>query len=415
MTYVKVEPPESSADDEVMVEEHVPASPPAEEPEPITDYSAAAPMAAPGRTLLVGGLATATLLVTGLYQLAGIGGLVGGGAAVAGAGAAYVAHRRGNLFRKRPGRGGAGGDSATAGGSHRTRRGGRSGGAQAAHPSGAGNSRSRRGGKSRDGWNFPRGKSNWPGFRRSPAGGGPGSASTTSRHGGGRQKRFGRVRAWVDRRTGRAGGWQFRFRPDWSGTAARYHAWDSSTRIGLHALLARLVTRARRLLGKTASPTEQPDNQTVAGAQPGEASTAQQQTSQPTTPNPTHRIRSPRMDHVTYAATGENPLVLMSVEILNAASLYDVPRMMTVSEHLDSMFQVPENLALAFTRFGQRLQAAHPIHAVVVQEFAEVVKGFAAVIPATRQLAVTFKGVHADDIAKHDAPRVNEHKWDINA
>ncbi|MGV9383528.1 hypothetical protein ACWDRB_47480 [Nonomuraea sp. NPDC003707] len=411
MTYVKVEQQEQPAelDDEVTVEEHVPVPAPAEEPEPITDDGAISPAFAPGRTLLVGGLATATLLVTGLYQLAGVGGLVGGGAAVAGAGVAYVAHRRGGLFRNQRGRvrsGGAGGDASGSGSTRKARRAARSSGADATHrtPAGGGR-RSRRG--SGDGGPLRNFRYRKPHSRRETSGNG---TSAENRHGwrGGRE-RFPRtrqtVRAWANRRTGRL--WDGRRRL-WTGVtrvAGHLSAWDATTRIGLYALFTRLIARARRLLDKTPAPDAEAPT-----AQPEDAPTGQ-----PATPNPTQQMRSPRMTHVTYAATGENPLVLMSVEMLNAASLYDVPKMMTVAEHLDAMYQVPENIALAFTRIGQRLQAAHPIHQVVVQDFAEVVKGMAAVIPAARQLAVTFRGAHADDIARHDAPRVNEHKWDINA
>ncbi|MFC4014597.1 hypothetical protein ACFOY2_45755 [Nonomuraea purpurea] len=387
MTYVKVERPEEPADDgdEVTVEEHMPAPAPAEEePEPITDDGGASPAFAPGRTLLVGGLATATLLVTGLYQLAGVGGLVGGGVAAAGAGAAYVAHRRGTLFRKRPGRGGSGESASTEGGR-----------------------RSRRSGSGWAGLNFPRGKSH-SSDRRSAPRGGTGPASAASRHGG-RQERFDRVRragrdvrAWVNRRTGRRGGWRRRFG----------HAWDIATRLGLHALFTRLIARARRLLGKTPSPGS--------GDQPGtddkpQTSTPADSTPADSTPPRTERTTTVSGSRIIATSTADNPLVIMSAEMIGAASSYAVPDMMIVAEHLDALHQVGQNLTLAYQRFGARLQAAYPIHAAVVEHFQHLVKGSAALIPPAQQLATTFRLAHADDIARREKPRTNEHLWNMPA
>ncbi|MEU4331384.1 hypothetical protein [Nonomuraea dietziae] len=434
MTFVPVENLTDS-DDETAVEETPPPtieSAPAGSAQPTPTLSEGT-SSAPGRTALVGGLSTAVLVATGLYELAGVGGLAASGAAVVGGGALYVAHRRGALLRKRPGgREGATGGAAAS----RKSRAARASRAEAAHASPAGGRPARR--RSRLGRaaqeNFPYGKVRKARRSRgSTSRNGSSAASSTGRRSE-RTQRFVRARQagrtmarWVNRRTGRREhrtARTRRFRPAMSRLVARLHAWDTDTGLGLYALLARLVARARRLLGKSpaagqpgdaAEPTSTSEASPTGETPTGQPKPDQPKHDQPRTEPPAYRTRSPRMSSITYSAIGENPLVLMSVEMITAGTQYDVPRMMDLAAHMDAMYQVPENLAVAVTRFGQRLQATHPIHAAVIEEFAHVVKGFSAVIAPARQLAVTFRSAHAEDIARHDAPRVNEHKWDINA
>ncbi|WP_043641394.1 hypothetical protein [Nonomuraea candida] len=121
------------------------------------------------------------------------------------------------------------------------------------------------------------------------------------------------------------------------------------------------------------------------------------------------------MSRIIATSSADNPLVIMSAEMIGAASSYTVPDMMIVAEHLDALHQVGQNLTLAYQRFGARLQAAYPIHPAVVEHFGHLIKGSAALIDPAQQLAATFRQAHADDIARREKPRINEHLWNMPA
>ncbi|MER5649568.1 hypothetical protein [Streptosporangium sp. NPDC002524] len=434
MTYTKVDPPEQDdALEREDLDEPVIAEPPAEPPADTdtTDRSdrptsAARQQRGVTRETLVGGLSVAGITIAGLHQVAGIPGLIAGGAAVTAGGASYVAYR----YRRPRGRdhsGRRGADRSTTAspstsGGRRTKLGKSAGSVGSALRSlggrGGGGGGRRRGLFS--GNSGGSGRSGRSG--RSPFGGGKTPKAKTRAFDRAVRKAFDRA----DRKKGKQGKQAntrtaHRISQIWAArprlaVRERFSAWDAEMTSGLRALVAKVL----RWLGLAPEAPAAAENEeeakdqtkeeakTESDAGPEAAPAAESTPPEPPRPTTTSGIRiTPR----STAPMSTNPLVVASAELIPAAAGWGTEDMMIAAAHLKALHEVPFNTATALGILTDRLYDDYPIDRLVLEALRDLYTDQSKLITKAEGVSTLFSNVHRAEILRREKPRRGERKW----
>ncbi|MFF4413218.1 hypothetical protein ACFYY8_11860 [Streptosporangium sp. NPDC001559] len=125
----------------------------------------------------------------------------------------------------------------------------------------------------------------------------------------------------------------------------------------------------------------------------------------PSTPAPTAFRRR---------TVSNNPLAAATAELNGAASGYAPDDMWTVAREIEQLPEIPANVALALRTYTMRLQGGeYPIEAPVGEALHDLYAAMAQLVPLAEQVVTVFRTVHAADLARGDAPRTGEPKWDV--
>ncbi|MFI7533999.1 hypothetical protein [Streptosporangium sp. NPDC049376] len=109
-----------------------------------------------------------------------------------------------------------------------------------------------------------------------------------------------------------------------------------------------------------------------------------------------------------------NPLAAATAELNAAASGYAPDDMWTVAREIEQLPEIPANVALALRTYTMRLQSGeYPIEAPVGEALHDLYAAMAQLVPLAEQVVTVFRTVHAADLARGDAPRTGEPKWDV--
>ncbi|GAA2735978.1 hypothetical protein [Actinocorallia aurantiaca] len=147
-----------------------------------------------------------------------------------------------------------------------------------------------------------------------------------------------------------------------------------------------------------------------------DAPAAEQVPQQPTeAPNPQHSQRRTAHTHTTtrrFPMSG-SPLVIASAEMAAAASSYAPEDMWVVARDLDTLGEMPVNVATAVRVYTTRMEGEYPLHESVTEMLRQLHDGLAILGALADEIAVQFRAVHADDIKRDEAPRTNENLWNV--
>lgn len=107
------------------------------------------------------------------------------------------------------------------------------------------------------------------------------------------------------------------------------------------------------------------------------------------------------------------PLAAVAAEMNAAAAAHAPVDMFQVARELDQLREVPVGVGMAVRTYTQRLQAEYPIHPAVVDRIFQLYKQVADLVPIAEEISVLFRQVHAKDLQREQAPRTNEHAWNV--
>lgn len=104
-----------------------------------------------------------------------------------------------------------------------------------------------------------------------------------------------------------------------------------------------------------------------------------------------------------------------AAEMLGAALSYRPEGMMQVGNDFNRMPEAFRNIANAMQQMAQRAHDEDPIHPAILDQMQVVYQHLQSAAMAAEELGPAFRSLHAVDIARLQAPRVNEAKWDVSA
>jgi hypothetical protein len=119
----------------------------------------------------------------------------------------------------------------------------------------------------------------------------------------------------------------------------------------------------------------------------------------------------PRHTPATSMARPGNPLVTGAAALAEAASGYAPENMWAARDDLKVLGEMPVHVADAIRILTTRLEAEYPIHPSVTEILHQLHDAIAATGALADQAAALFETVHADDLKRAEAPRVNEQLW----
>jgi len=108
-----------------------------------------------------------------------------------------------------------------------------------------------------------------------------------------------------------------------------------------------------------------------------------------------------------------NPLAAHAQEMAVTAADYSVQSMMTVKGHMETLREYPLACATALRVWAEALHAHYPLNQPVLEILQQLYEGFAELVPIADEAATIFNTSHAADIARHEAPRTGEEKWNV--
>lgn len=111
-------------------------------------------------------------------------------------------------------------------------------------------------------------------------------------------------------------------------------------------------------------------------------------------------------------------LVDAAQQFATAAAAYSVDpdeagAMMQVKNDLTQLSDVNDHIAEGFRAWVTKLNDGYALHHSVLEALHAVYTAQLAVGVAVAQVPATFHVVHADDIARHEAPRTGERGWNV--
>ncbi|MDH2425809.1 hypothetical protein [Sphaerisporangium sp. TRM90804] len=221
-----------------------------------------------------------------------------------------------------------------------------------------------------------------------------------------------RLAKWADRLTGHrmSKAWAAAVTGGRRGAVAalqgRYRAWEVHTAAGLAAMAAWLTRPLRRRLAQRRAHRAQHES----GAVP-----ATPQPSPQASPGPVPTVRArPEISRPRRSILMSGlPLISASQEMVAVVSRHMPADMWFVEQELNQLFQVPEHVAMALRIYTQNLEAGYPIDARVTAMLGEFYAGIAKHSAMAQDLAAAFSTIHAEDIKRRLAPRINEALWNV--
>lgn len=163
------------------------------------------------------------------------------------------------------------------------------------------------------------------------------------------------------------------------------------------------------------APAEQ---QKTTDPAPAPAAPAAEQAPQQTTDGPAAQ-RSQRRAADTNTRNNRrfhmsgSPLVIASAEMAAAAAGYAPENMWVVARDLDTLGEMPVNVATAVRVYTTRMEGEYPLHESVTEMLRQLHDGLAMLGALADEIAVQFRNVHAEDIKRDEAPRTNEQLWNV--
>lgn len=102
-------------------------------------------------------------------------------------------------------------------------------------------------------------------------------------------------------------------------------------------------------------------------------------------------------------------------EMLGAAMVYAPEGMMQVGNDFAKLPEAFRNVANAMQKMAQRAHDQDPIHPSILDMMQGIYQKLQEAATLSEELAPAFRNLHAVDIQRLEAPRINESRWDVSA
>lgn len=103
-----------------------------------------------------------------------------------------------------------------------------------------------------------------------------------------------------------------------------------------------------------------------------------------------------------------------AAEMLGAAMVYHPEGMMQVGNDFAKMPEAYRNIANAMKTMAQRAHDEDPLHAQITDQMFQVYQKLQEAAQLSEELGPMFRNLHNVDIARIEAPRRGEAKWDVS-
>ncbi|MCC5582078.1 hypothetical protein IMZ11_41425, partial [Microtetraspora sp. AC03309] len=129
------------------------------------------------------------------------------------------------------------------------------------------------------------------------------------------------------------------------------------------------------------------------------------------------RGRRPYTAPTTYTRRNRtmsaNPLAAAAADLNAVAAAHAPVDMWQVARELDQLVEVPANVAMALRTYTSRLQGEYPIDPVVIDALGQLYAAHGQLVAMADEIGPLFRRIHAEDLKREEAPRVNEAAWNV--
>jgi hypothetical protein len=108
-----------------------------------------------------------------------------------------------------------------------------------------------------------------------------------------------------------------------------------------------------------------------------------------------------------------NPILTAAAEMNAVAASYAPENPFVIARELDKLPDVTDHVALAIRTYTQRLDDDYPLHPAVISKLKEVYAAQAQLRSLAEAVGPLYRQVHAKDLEREEAPRRNEHLWNV--
>ncbi|MDL4777872.1 hypothetical protein [Actinomadura xylanilytica] len=222
----------------------------------------------------------------------------------------------------------------------------------------------------------------------------------------GRRARWGgRMRRWNAARSAAAGVVGGRSSNRW----VRLGAHLIGAVIALFTMWRTRRARTRAAAGEQGQENQQENKDSGAGATAGPGGAAQRAGS-PVRDRSTHTNSSTTR---RYAMDAGFPIAVAAAEVNTAAAGYAPENMWVIGTDLRQLPDVFANVGLALRTWTQRLEGDYPINPQVVEQIGQLYVGLGQLAVAAQEIEPLYRTLHANDLAREEAPRTNERAWNV--
>ena len=108
------------------------------------------------------------------------------------------------------------------------------------------------------------------------------------------------------------------------------------------------------------------------------------------------------------------PLLSSAAEYSAVAHSYAPANPYVIARELDQLPDVTDHVALATRAYAQKLNSSeYPIDPVVSEKLFELYALQARARAIAEEIGPLYRSIHAPDLAREEAPRANEHLWNV--
>lgn len=107
------------------------------------------------------------------------------------------------------------------------------------------------------------------------------------------------------------------------------------------------------------------------------------------------------------------PIAVAAAETNVAAAAYAPEDMWVIGADLRQLPDVFTNVGMALRTYAQRLEADYPIDPQVVEQIGALYAGLGQLAATAQEIEPLFRAIHAADLVREEAPRTNEHAWNV--
>jgi hypothetical protein len=107
------------------------------------------------------------------------------------------------------------------------------------------------------------------------------------------------------------------------------------------------------------------------------------------------------------------PLLTVAMEFAGIAAKYKPSSAHDLAPEFDKLPEVVAYIAAGFRHYARRIDAEEPVEQPVIDVLFEVFNGINKLVTSAEQVGPLHRKIHTSDIARQDAPRRNEDRWDV--
>jgi hypothetical protein len=108
------------------------------------------------------------------------------------------------------------------------------------------------------------------------------------------------------------------------------------------------------------------------------------------------------------------PLLSVAAEFSATAAAYAPEDPFVIARELEQLPDVTDHIALGIRAYAQKISPSdYPINPIVGEKLLELYAAQAQLRAIAEEIGPLYRSLHAKDLQREEAPRANEHLWNV--